>query len=134
MNRIEVYYTTRKGNVGSNLEIRNDIKGYSNNRIGTMFFGPDADMMLDLLSNIDYSKLDNYMSYGIYINNQHIDIWKEFKRLTKLSDEELDNFFHRMDELEMVPGEYAALYKEYKREGKDVNTIFEDYETKGLDD
>lgn len=54
MNRIEVYYTTRKGNVGSNLEIRNDIKGYSNNRIGTMFFGPDEKYFPLYSDGVDY--------------------------------------------------------------------------------
>lgn len=70
MNRIMVKYTSRKGNVGSMLQIFNDIKGYSCEKIGMNFFGKDADLMLELLKNVDYSKTKDCVSYGIYIDEE----------------------------------------------------------------
>lgn len=67
MNRIMLKYTPRKGNVASNLEIRNDIKGFTNKLIGTILYGEDADIMFDLLRAVDYSDLENYMDYGVII-------------------------------------------------------------------
>lgn len=67
MNRIMLKYTPRKGNVASNLEIRNDIKGFTNKLIGTILYGEDADIMFDLLRAVDYSDLENYMDYGVVI-------------------------------------------------------------------
>lgn len=67
MNRIMLKYTPKKGNVASNLEIRNDIKGFTNKLIGTILYGEDADIMFDLLRAVDYSDLENYMDYGVII-------------------------------------------------------------------
>lgn len=67
MNRIMLKYTPRKGNITSSLEIRNDIKGLTNEQIGTTFYGRDADIMFDLLRAVDYSDLENYMDYGVIV-------------------------------------------------------------------
>lgn len=67
MNRIMLKYTPRKGNITSSLEIRNDIKGLTNEQIGTTFYGKDADIMFDLLRAVDYSDLENYMDYGVIV-------------------------------------------------------------------
>lgn len=134
MNRIEVYYTPQKGNVASCLRIYNDIKGYSCEAVGYNFIGRDADIMLELMKNVDYSKTKDCMAYGIYVDNIPYDEYMEVKNLLKLSSEEMENFYHRLDELDMLASEYIKLYKQYKKQGKDVNTIFEDYETKGLEE
>lgn len=67
MNRIILKYKPRKGNITSSLEIRNDLKGLTNEQIGTTFYGKDADIMFDLLRAVDYSDLENYMDYGVII-------------------------------------------------------------------
>lgn len=67
MNRIMLKYRPRKGNITSSLEIRNDIKGLTNEQIGTIFYGRDADIMFDLLRAVDYSDLENYMDYGVIV-------------------------------------------------------------------
>ena len=35
-----------------------------------VLFGNSADMLFDLLTNVDYSKLDNYMQYGVYVKEK----------------------------------------------------------------
>lgn len=135
MNRIEVHYTPAMGNVGSCLEIRNDIKGWSNDRIGTMFYGQDADMMLEIMRNINYDKMDNFMSYGIYVNGpHHYDEYYALRKATGLSDIDMKDLYQRLDELELWPDKYIKLIRKYKREGKDVNNILEDWETKSIEE
>lgn len=67
MNRIVLKYKPRKGNIASSLEIRNDIKGFTNEQIGTTLYGKDADIMFDLLRAVDYNKLENYMDYEVIV-------------------------------------------------------------------
>lgn len=134
MNRIVVDYRPMKGNVTSCLRLYNDIKGYNCEAMGCNFFGRDADILLELMRNVDYSKVKDCMNYGIYIDHVPYDEYMEVKNLLKLSSEEMENFYHRLDELDMLASEYIKLYKQYKKQGKDVNTIFEDYETKGLEE
>lgn len=134
MNRITVNYTPQKGNVASCLRIYNDIKGYSCEAVGCNFIGRDADIMLELMRNVDYSKTKDCIGYGIYIDHVPYDEYMEVKNLLKLDSKEMENFYHRLDELDMFAAEYIKLYKQYKKQGKDVNTIFEDYETKDIGD
>ena len=47
MNRIYIKYTPAKNNICSNLEIWNDLKGYTCEKIGNTFYGKDADIMLE---------------------------------------------------------------------------------------
>lgn len=72
MNRIVLrYYTNRKEGPKQVLEVYNDIKGYSFIPIA-QFHGQQAEIMYDLLSNVDYSKLENYMNYGIDKNGKAV--------------------------------------------------------------
>ena len=70
MNRIYIKYTSQKGNVCSNLQIYNDIKGYTCEKIGHTFYGKDADIMLEYFKNATIKENDKVMSYGIYIDNE----------------------------------------------------------------
>lgn len=67
MNRIELRYD--KSVTPHTLEVRNDIKGITNELL-MVLFGNSADMLFDLLTNVDYSKLDNYMQYGVYVKER----------------------------------------------------------------
>ena len=67
MNRIMVVYTPRKGNVTSNLQIYNDIKGYTCEKLGHTFFGRDADIMLDYFQKSKIRENDTIMNYGVII-------------------------------------------------------------------
>lgn len=67
MNRIELRYD--KSVTPHTLEVRNDIKGVTNELL-MVVFGNSADMLFDLLTNVDYSKLDNYMQYGVYVKEK----------------------------------------------------------------
>ena len=57
MNRIELKYD--KSVTPHTLEVRNDIKGVTNELL-MVLFGNSA----------DYSKLDNYMQYGVYVKEK----------------------------------------------------------------
>ena len=70
MNRIMVIYTPKKGSVTSNLEIRNDIKGLTNEQIGNTFYGRDADIMLDYFQKSEIRENDTIMNYGIIIRRR----------------------------------------------------------------
>lgn len=74
MNRIELFYNTETE--PHTLEVRNDIKGYTNEAL-LVAFGRSADMLFELLKNVDYSKLENYMRYGVYVKRKKGDEWKE---------------------------------------------------------
>lgn len=67
MNRIELRYN--KSVTPHTLEVRNDVKGVTNELL-MVLFGNSADMLFDLLTNVDYSKLDNYISYGVYVKEK----------------------------------------------------------------
>ncbi len=69
MNRIELKYDPRTKKGDGKLRVFNDIKGYSCIQIGPTYTGSEADLMFKLLSAVDYSKLDDYMNYGIMIKN-----------------------------------------------------------------
>lgn len=73
MNRIELFYDT--ATEPHSLEVRNDIKGYTNEAL-LVAFGRSADMLFELLKNVDYSKLENYMRYGVYVKRKKGDEWK----------------------------------------------------------
>lgn len=73
MNRIELFYNTETE--PHSLEVRNDIKGYTNETL-LVVFGRSADMLFELLKNVDYSKLENYMRYGVYVKRKKGDEWK----------------------------------------------------------
>lgn len=73
MNRIELFYDT--STKPHTLEVRNDIKGYTNEAL-LVAFGRSADMLFELLKNVDYSKLDNYMKYGVYVKRKKGKEWK----------------------------------------------------------
>ena len=67
MNRIMVVYTPRKGSVASNLQIYNDIKGYTCEKLGHTFFGREADIMLDYFQKSKIRENDTIMNYGVII-------------------------------------------------------------------
>ena len=69
MNRIYIKYTPKKGSVGSSLEIWNDIKGLTCEKLGKTFFGREADIMLEYFQNVTIKKNDKIMNYGIYVDN-----------------------------------------------------------------
>lgn len=73
MNRIELFYNTETE--PHTLEVRNDIKGYTNEAL-LVAFGRSADMLFELLKNVDYSKLENYMRYGVYVKRKKGEEWK----------------------------------------------------------
>ena len=73
MNRIELFYNTESE--PHTLEVRNDIKGYTNETL-LVVFGRSADMLFELLKNVDYSKLENYIRYGVYVKRKKGDEWK----------------------------------------------------------
>lgn len=52
--KITIKYVQQKGNISSNLKIYNNDK-----QIGTTFYGNDADLMFKILSQADYSNVDN---------------------------------------------------------------------------
>lgn len=52
MNRIYIKYTSQKDSVCSKLQIYNNIKGYTCEKIGHTFCGKDADIMLDYFKNV----------------------------------------------------------------------------------
>lgn len=66
MNRIVLDYYD---NDIPRLEVHNDIKGYSYELIMELT-GPEAKLMFELLKNVDYSKTENCMNYGIRINGE----------------------------------------------------------------
>ena len=70
MNRIYIKYTPSKGNICSNLEIYNDIKGLTCEKIGHTFYGKDADIMLEYFRNATIKRNDKVMNYGIYIKEK----------------------------------------------------------------
>ena len=75
MNRIVLKYKEKNGDNPSELSVQNDIKGYDFAKIGETFYGKDADIMFELLKNVDYSKIKDCMPYGcdiegILINNE----------------------------------------------------------------
>ena len=72
MNRIYIKYTSAKNNICSNLEIWNNIKGYTCEKIGTIFYGKDADIMLEYFKNAIIKKNDKVMSYGIYVDGEEL--------------------------------------------------------------
>ena len=67
MNRIYIKYKPAKNNICSNLEIWNDIKDNTCEKIGTIFYGKDADIMLEYFQNATIKENDKVMNYGIYI-------------------------------------------------------------------
>ena len=67
MNRIELKYDPRTKKGDGKLRVFNE--GYSCIQIGPTYTGSEADLMFKLLSAVDYSKLDDYMNYGIMIKN-----------------------------------------------------------------
>lgn len=73
MNRIELFYNTESE--PHTLEVRNDIKGYTNETL-LVVFGRSADMLFELLKNVDYGKLENYMRYGVYVKRKKGEEWK----------------------------------------------------------
>lgn len=73
MNRIELFYNTETE--PHTLEVRNDIKGYTDESL-LVVFGRSADMLFELLKNVDYSKLENYMRYGVYVKRKKGEEWK----------------------------------------------------------
>lgn len=73
MNRIELFYNTETE--PHTLEVRNDIKGYTNEAL-LVVFGRSADMLFELLKNVDYSKLENYIRYGVYVKRKKGEEWK----------------------------------------------------------
>ena len=72
MNRIELFYNTETK--PHSLEVRNDMKGFTNEAL-LVAFGRSADMLFELLKNVDYSKLENYMEYGVYVKRKKDDEW-----------------------------------------------------------
>ena len=70
MNRIYIKYTPSQGSVCSSLQIYNDIKGYSCDKVGHRFFGRDADIMLEYFQNATIKRNDKVMNYGIYIKEK----------------------------------------------------------------
>ena len=70
MNRIMIKYTSQKGNIASNLEIYNDMKGYSCEKVGHTFYGKDADIMLEYFKNAIIKENDKVMNYGITIDGE----------------------------------------------------------------
>lgn len=73
MNRIELFYNTESE--PHSLEVRNNMKGYINETL-LVVFGRSADMLFELLKNVDYSKLENYMRYGVYVKRKKGNEWK----------------------------------------------------------
>lgn len=69
MNRIVLDYYEKYG--FPSLEIHNDIKGYSYELIAE-FTGQEARIMFDLLKNVDYSKTQDCMCYGIRVNGEDV--------------------------------------------------------------
>lgn len=69
MNRIYIKYTSKKGSICSNLQIYNDLKGYTCEKIGHTFYGKDADIMLEYFKNASIKENDKVMSYGLYIDD-----------------------------------------------------------------
>ncbi|MGM9543570.1 MAG: hypothetical protein ACI3T9_01170 [Romboutsia timonensis] len=67
MNRIVLDYFDKEGS--TRLEVHNDIKGYSYEKVMEIT-GPEAKLMFELLKNVDYSKTENCMDYGIRVNGE----------------------------------------------------------------
>lgn len=92
MNRIELEFVIDP-HKGNSIRIDNDIKGLTYYCIGGkkikssgINFDDGATDLFMLLTNVDYTKLDNYMSYGvrvIYKGKYNDDILKEeyYKKL-----------------------------------------------------
>lgn len=74
MNRLKIKYKSAKGNICSNLEIYNDIKGVSYEKVGHTFYGKDADLMFEYFKNVILKENNNVMNYGLYVNNEEINI------------------------------------------------------------
>ena len=70
MNRIMVVYKPQENTVASNLQIYNDIKGYTCEKIGHTFYGREADIMFEYFKNASIKKNDNVMRYGVYIEGK----------------------------------------------------------------
>lgn len=70
MNRIMIKYESKKGSIASNLQIYNDVKGFTCEKIGHTFYGCEADVMLEYFKNATIKKNDNVMSYGVYIDGK----------------------------------------------------------------
>lgn len=67
MNRIKLKYMPGKDGERSILKIYNDIKGYNCEQIGETLYGMQAEVLFNLLTHVDYSKLDEYVNYGTII-------------------------------------------------------------------
>ena len=62
MNRIILRYKEKDNNLSS-LNIYNDIKGLTQKKVGETLYGESADIMFELLKNVDYSKINNCILY-----------------------------------------------------------------------
>ncbi len=93
MNRIELEFVIDP-HKGNSIKISNDVKGLIHYCIGgtiiksrkSLNFDDGATDLFMLLTNVDYTKLDNYMSYGVRVfvkGKYNDDIFKEeyYKRL-----------------------------------------------------
>lgn len=87
MNRIEINYIIDP-HKGNSIRIGNDIKGLTYYRIGgkviksakSLDYDDSATDLFMLLTNVNYTKLDNYMSYGVSVTvkgKYNDDIFKE---------------------------------------------------------
>ena len=63
MNRIVLRYKEKDNNNLSSLNIYNDIKGLSCEKICETLYDESADIMFKLLKNVDYSKINNCILY-----------------------------------------------------------------------
>lgn len=118
MNRIELTYYMKNEEEERKLVVSNDIKGLSHTQIGEAFYGQDADVMLRLMSSIDYNNqiLNNeFMSYGLYI-------YDENKNLTDLK---LENILDQDNNKTKIQLSY---YFNENRRDKDLLAIFNNTE------
>lgn len=74
MNRLKIKYYKNKDTMSSSLEIYNDIKGYTCEKIGETFYDKDADLMFEYFKNVILKENNNVMNYGLYVNNEEINI------------------------------------------------------------
>lgn len=72
MNRIEIRYTSNRDNICSNLQIYNDIKGFSCDKLGYTFYGQEADIMLEYFKHAVIKNNDKVMNYGVYVDGECI--------------------------------------------------------------
>ena len=66
MNRIEIKLETKPE---YHLWVYNDIKGVSTELL-IEATGLQAKYLYDLFTHIDYSELENYMHYGVYVDGE----------------------------------------------------------------